>query len=119
MVQSLYSWMHYGQRPRKRREEKKGERECVCVCVCVCVTLSTKKGCLYERYTVIPNDNTSDNSNVTVILDENNNDNNNVFFYVLFLQVGAHSSLQNKEQSIKTHACPLSVGQLEEVRFQR
>ena len=72
--------------------------------MCVCLTLSTKKGCLYERYTVKPNDNTSDN---------------NVFFYVLFLQVGAHSSIQNKEQRIKTCACTLSVGQLEEVRFQR
>ena len=86
--------------------------------MCVCLTLSTKKGCLYERYTVKPNDNTSDNSNVTIILNENN-DNNNVFFYVLFLQVGAHSSIQNKEQRIKTCACTLSVGQLEEVRFQR
>ena len=43
VVQSLYSWMHYGQRPRKRRGEKR--RKTVCVCVCVCVTSSTKKGC--------------------------------------------------------------------------
>ena len=32
VVHSLYSWMHYGQRPRKRRRKKGGERERVCVC---------------------------------------------------------------------------------------